>query len=143
MAPETAQQIAQTMLAVTGNATMSKDFDTYARCFHLPQTMETYSGRVDINTVKDLREIFDSVCKQFDAMGVTDFVRRCLEAQFRDPATIVVAHETRLMRDNYLLREPYPSYGTLKYIDDRWQITDSMYAIKDINSIYNILTGKY
>lgn len=134
---EDARMIARAMLDKTGEATMSQDFETYAECFKIPQTMETYAGKITIATLADLRDVFNAVVRQFDAMDVTHFERVILAAEFKGPDMVVVAHETRLMRGNYLLREPYPAYGTCEKIDGRWMITDSMYAINDINSVYS------
>lgn len=136
--PESAFDVAEAMLARTGEATMSRDFDLYKQCFHLPSKIETYSGVIAVGTLADLREVFDTITRQFDAMGVTDFVRRVLEAEFHGSDEVSSAHETRLMRSTFVLRDPYPSYCTLKRFDGIWKIIHSTHAVTDINSIYNL-----
>ena len=136
--PESAFDVAENMLVRTNEAIMSRNFDLYRQCFHLPSKIETYSGVIAVDAQADLREVFDAITRQFDAKGVTDFVRRVLEAEFHGSDEVSSAHETRLMRRTFVLRDSYPSYCTLKRFDGIWKITHSTHAVTDINSIYNL-----
>lgn len=131
-----AEEIAKAVLEDTGNAMMSGDFELFASRFLLPQTVETYSGRREITTRDDLFDIFKSVRRQYELIGVTENVRRVISTAFQDDMTITAAHESRLMRGALSIREPYPAYCTLKFVDGRWLITSSVYAVRDMEHIY-------
>lgn len=120
---------------------MSGDFEMFASCFALPQWIETFEGRHLIATTEDLRTLFDAVRVHFCRLGVTDLVRRCVAAEFRDPDTIEATHESRLLAGTRLVQQPYPSFSILKRTDAGWQVAGAQYAIKDAQSLSAALTG--
>lgn len=143
MTPEfdTAEDIAEYFLDRTGTALMTGDFDLFASCFLLPQKMETFQGRRDIETLSDLREVFDGVTLHFKRKNATQLERHCIEARFRDPDTVVSTHMSRLVSGSSLVQKPYPVMSVLKRVDGIWQISDSMYAIEDEESHARALSG--
>lgn len=133
--PEMASAIVDEFLTTAGAATLSGDFETFLSRIHLPQEFETYSGRVQIADRDAAQSMFNHIHKQFEKVGVTDFVRACVSAEFQDTDTISATYESRLMRGNFLLLEPYPCFATLRKIDGVWKLINSMYAVDDIDNL--------
>ena len=125
---QTAEDIATDFLRKTGDAVMSNDFDAFRACFRLPHIADTFEGQNVIETEEELRAVFNNIRARFMEMGVTDFVRHVIAAEFQKDDLIVVTHETRLMHNNHLLQDPYPNYGSIALIDGEWKIVDAMYA---------------
>ena len=123
-----ALQIADSVLQTTGACIMSGDFASFHPCFELPQTIETFDGKRCIKDVQDLELIFVSMRAHLMKLGVTDYVRRCIAAEYVAPGIISVSHETRLMNGNFLLQPAYPVYGTLRLSENRWKVANGIYA---------------
>lgn len=136
-----ARDVSEYLLARTGQAYATGDFDLFAACFVLPQWMETFEGRRLIATTEDLRQLFDGVRAHFDRLGVTDLVRHCIAAEFRDPDTVEATHESRLLAGNRLVQQPYPCFSVLKRTDAGWQVAGGQYAIPDALAHSAALTG--
>ena len=123
--------VAETLLARTGEAYMTGDFDAFAACFALPQWIETFDGRRQIANRADLKALFDGVRTSFCRKGVTDLVRRCVAARWHDANTIEATHETRLLAGAQLLHPSYPCLTILTRGPAGWQIAGGQYAVSD------------
>lgn len=134
-----ARQIAEEFLHRTSTHLFANNFDAYADLFELPHTIETFNGVREISTKEDLRAIFDNMRAHFEKLGVTDYVRRCIVAEFLAPDLISTSHETRVMRGTELLYTPYPVHGQLKKIDGEWKIMGGSYAIRGADEIERAL----
>ena len=84
----TAKDVSERLLERTGTALMTGNFEKFADCFLLPQEMETFDGRRKVQTRDDLLEVFRGVTTHLRRKNVTEFVRHCIEARFRDDDTI-------------------------------------------------------
>lgn len=122
--------VSEYLLARTGEAYMSGDFDSFAACFALPQGIETFKGRNLIANPEELLAFFNAMRAQFCRLGVTDLVRRCVAAAFRDPDTIEATHETRLISGALLVQPCYPCFSVLKRTPRGWLIAGGQYAIQ-------------
>ena len=126
-----ARAISDAILEKTGRSMMSGDFDTFVSCFFLPQEVETFEGTRWLLTPADVRGVFDMMRLKFAECGITDMVRRCVEAQFSGPETIEATHETRLLSKDQIIVGPYPCFSILQKIDGNWQVSHSQYAVAD------------
>jgi hypothetical protein len=127
----TPRDVSEFLLARTKRAIMSRDAALFASCFALPQHFETFEGRIFCESTSHLNAIFFSVVDHMRKSGMTDMVRHCVAAEFRDPDTIEATHEGRLLSGNRVMQPAYPVFSIIKKFDDRWKITYSMYAITD------------
>ena len=125
-----ARSVSERLLQVTGDALKTGDFETFAGCFALPHVVDTFEGRRTISSKADIREIFDCTRRYFDAHNITDLVRTCVEAEFRDPDTIASTHISRILSGTRLVQEPYPVFTILKRTEAGWKISDGQYAIQ-------------
>ena len=111
---------------------MEGDFDTLKTCFALPQYMDTFDGRHFIESIDDLRDIFDNVRLYYQSKSVVELNRICVEASFRDAQTVVSTHEARMIsKDAVLVQSPYPVFSILRLYDDGWKVAYSQVAIAD------------
>lgn len=125
-----AKSVSERLLQITGDALKTGDFASFAACFSLPHTVDTFEGRREVKTVGDIREIYECTRRYFDAHNITDLVRTCVEAEFRDLDTIASTHISRVLSGNKLVQDPYPVFTILVRTDAGWQISDSQYAIQ-------------
>ncbi|WP_227271729.1 hypothetical protein [Roseobacter weihaiensis] len=93
--------------------------------------METFDGHRTINTVEELRQVFQAVLAHYDRCGVTDMARHCVEARFKDANTVAATHETRLISRNVITQAPFAVFSILKFNGECWQVSHSSYAIGD------------
>ncbi len=121
-------EVARHMLKVTGIALDRNDFDLFAQFFYLPHLVETFRGKQKVRTREDMRLLFDNSVYQAKLLGVTQRVRRCLSAEFREDGSFVSAHETHMMCGDQLVRDPIPAYSIKKLVNGVWQQTFSAYA---------------
>lgn len=138
---ESALAIAQGVIDRTGLGLMTGDFEVFAPCFCLPQDIETFDGRRHLETLADLRSVFDAVRAFHRKMGVTEMVRHCVTAEYRDPTTISCIHQTRLVRGSLLLQKPYHVFSVLSFENDVWRSALSQYAVDDSPSLCRALVG--
>jgi hypothetical protein len=122
--------VSEYLLARTGEAYQSGDFDLFATCFALPQRLDTFEGSTIITTTAQLHSLFHGMRGYFQRLGVTDLVRRCVAARFRDPDTIEATHETSLLAGSRLLRPTYPCFSVIRKAAVGWQVADAQYAVE-------------
>ena len=124
--------VSEHLLARTGEALMSGDFDSFALCFSLPYELETLEAKRLIHTRADLRATFDAVHAHLVKQQVTMMARHCVSASFRGENEVAATHETRLLSRDILVQQPYPAFSILRRGDDgEWKITCTSYVIMD------------
>jgi hypothetical protein len=136
-----AREVAEGLLAKSGAALMSGDFDSFLECFALPQDIATFDGRKTIKTADDLREIFEGVRKLNRRRSITQVVRQCLEAEFRDENTITATHQSRNLSGDILVQGPITAYSIVENFEGVWKITYSQYAALDDPELNKTLSG--
>lgn len=131
--------IGQHTLDCTGIALKTDDFDLFRAFFHLPYTVETFAEKAVIQTVEDLRGIYDRSRANNEDSGVTERVRECISAEFISDTKMSMAFVTRLMHKTYQLREPVPAYSQTKVVNGVWLCTGSSYALEEKSDPYDRL----
>ena len=116
------------LLELTGHALLSNNFALFSRCFHLPHIIETADHKRVLNTLEELQAVFDSVVDDYSRRRVNNLVRITEEAEFRSATRLEAAHITHMMSGDQRVKDPFPCFSVLEFIDDRWQITASQYA---------------
>lgn len=137
----TAKDVAEHMLDVTGEAYRTGNPEMFSNCFSVPQYIDTFEGRRHLATKSDVTDVFQAMHRYMNSIGVTDLVRHCKSAVYFDQNTVHHTHETRLIKDNILLQDPFTAFSTLKRFPDGWKITFSQYAITDAPAINEVLSG--
>lgn len=137
----TARDLAEQLLEESRQGLMSGRFELFCDGIGLPLHIDTFDGQREIRTTEELREMFDSVRHLLMQLGVTDLVRRCVEAEFTAPDMMHTTYETRMLQGNRLIRDPFPVHSIARRIDGRWKVVSSSYAITDQPEITRVLTG--
>lgn len=127
----TAREVSEFLLERTGTALLQDNFEAFLECVSLPQTIETFEGQRRVTSPDELAQVFRAVRAYHRKTGVTDIVRHCVEAAFKDPHTIVATHETRLVSGAVMTQSPYPGFSVLKFDGTAWRIVSMSYAIED------------
>ena len=139
---KSAREIAEYLLERSGSSIMVGDFDTFKTCFALPQYMDTFEGRRSIETIEDVRDIYDNLRAYYQSKSVVELNRICVEASFRDTQTVASTHEARMIsKDAVLVQSPYPVFSILRLYDDGWKVAYSQVAIADEPKHNQALTG--
>jgi len=126
---DTAREIAQAILDMTGNALLSNDFEAFAPYFQLPHLIEAAEQRRMLTTTADLRMAFDKVVEDIRLKQVTDLIRVCEVAEFRSATRLVHTHASHMMSGNLRATEPFHSYSVLDLVGGRWLVSSSQYAV--------------
>lgn len=135
----TATHIAEFVLEETRRGYFDNDPERFLSRFHLPRTTSTFDGTVRIETIEDLRAQYDMMRDVFARLGATDLIRVCVSARFLSPSKVQSTHMSYLMRDNELLKDPWPNHANLWLIGGRWMVADSAYAATEA-SVADALT---
>ncbi len=138
---KTARQIAEDLLARTGQGLITGDFNLFGDCFALPNTMNTFENRRVVNDLGELRVLFDDVRTYFAKVGMTEMARHIVDAEFRNATTIVSTHQSRLVAETELIQQPFDVLSVIEQIDDIWRIRHSEYAIVDSEDHNTALVG--
>jgi len=110
---------------------LRNNFDAFLSCMSLPQKIETFAGQRFIASPQEMHRMFLAVRMYHIKNGVTDIVRHCVEAAFKDPHTVAATHETRLVSGDIMTQDPYPGFSVLKFDGETWRIASMSYAIED------------
>lgn len=104
-------------------------------CFHVPQTIETSSGKRVLHTEECVTRLFHDVRNYYFERGVTDVARSVQSAEPIDDNTIGSILVTRLFRKGWEpYRKPFPIYSVIRRLDGHWKIAGTVYAILDSTS---------
>ena len=125
-----AMQIYQDLLDRIAVAYAAGDFEAYSRMIRVPHEVSSLGPKVRINTMGELRVLFDSIRLHFEQTGITDYVRTCLSAEFVSPDEIVGTHETRMLARAQVVETPYPVKSHLRLIDGIWWVINSDNAVE-------------
>lgn len=137
-----AMEVSDFVLDATGAAYMARDFEAWAKWFHLPQTAGTFNGDRVIETRDELKDIFDAMCQHFDAMGVVELRRKTLEARFLDEDTLQATFSSRRVLRGHVFSDEMIAHGFLNRINGEWRITEYRYATDDSDFMRAIHAGK-
>lgn len=118
------------LLEITGAALLENDFDSFSNCFHVPHFIATAEHKTVLRTRQELRDIFDKAVAGYSHQQITNLVRFCEVAEYRSDTRIEAMHITHLMSGNQRVADPFPSFSVLEFIDGRWQLTSSQYAVE-------------
>jgi len=130
--------ISDGLLAITGQALMSRDFPTFFKSFSLPHLITTFDAKRILRTEEDLEFVFDANCDYFAEKQLTDIVRKCMSADFDGPDTVKAMHVTHLMSGSQRIKDPFPSFSVLERQDGVWRVCKSDYAV---NADYSLTTA--
>ena len=128
----TARGIAEDLLQRIGRALMDRNFGLFQSCFLLPQVMESFSGRREVETTDDLKAVFMGVCAHLDNLDVKTPQRRCIVAEFQDTETAHSTDESRLISGSELVQRAYRVFSILRHVDGTWFVWHSKYAVADL-----------
>jgi uncharacterized protein (DUF2461 family) len=132
---QTAKQVSEMLLELTGEALLSGDFRLFSLCFHLPHVIETADSKRVLKTTEDLRAVFDSVTDDYRRRHVTRLVRICEVAEFNSETKLKATHITHMMSGDQRVNDPFPCYSVLEFIDGRWQCVSSQYAVDNKTTV--------
>ncbi len=136
----TAKDISEMLLEVTGTALLSNDFEMFERCFLLPHVVETPDKKTVLKTQSALRTVFERVVQDYANRNITDLIRICEVAEFRGPFRIEATHITHMMSGHQRVMEPFPSFSVLEFVENRWQISASQYAVDQKTTVGRALS---
>jgi len=126
---KTAREISEELLEITAKALLECDFDTFSKCFHIPHFISSAEDKTVLETREDLRRVFLTACQDYEVKRVTELVRICDVAEYQSATRIQAAHTQHMMAGNERIGSATPCYSILEYIDGRWQVASSQYAI--------------
>ena len=136
-----ASDVSEMLLARTGDAMLSNDFEAFEPCLLLPYEIETLEGQRKIETRASLRLTFDAVHAHLIRQRVTMMAINCVSASFRTPNEVIATHETRLISGDIMVQKPYPALSVLvrQSEDAPWRITQTSYVIVDSSDLNKAL----
>ena len=126
-----AKDIYQRLLDDISLSYENDDFAAFTTYFDLPHTTYTFNKSYTIKTLDDLRSVFDNMRAQFTGLGVTDYIRVCLTAEYLSETLIRGTHVTHITRKGANLEEPYPVMSHLNFTSGLWKVAQSENAVED------------
>lgn len=136
-----ALKIYQALLDGCGDAVNLGDFDRYLPFFQMPSVLETFEGRMSINSPEALRCLFGKLQQGLRDLGATQMERTCTIAQFVGPETIRGVHDTRLLDDMGRVVDAYSGMSTLRQVDGQWRIALSQFVEESVSLPSQMLRG--
>lgn len=128
--PETAREVAARLLAVTGDALMTGDFELFREQFLLPQSIATIGGTRTLRTEEDMRRTFGQIQEHYAKIGLDRLDRWIQVALFDGPDEIRSGHITHMLsKSGKLLNRPILTMSRLQRVGDRWMIAGTQYTI--------------
>lgn len=138
---ETAYHIAEEILAKTGTAIMKGDFDAFGRWFTVPMTTESFDGQRRVESLTDLRAVFDGAFRFYNLLNVTDLIRHVITAEFAADGTLHTVHEARLLSYQIMLEQKTTCFSRMRRIDGSWKIDLTRYANTRAPQLDAVLSG--
>lgn len=139
---KTAKEISQELLEATADAMLANDLDAFLKHFRLPHTIETGDSKKTLHTREEFRVVFDSVVEDYKLRRIDKLVRICDVAEFLSDIQIQATHTSHLMSGNLRVVDPFPCYSILDFVDGRWQVTSSQYAVDKHTSVGRAIAAK-
>ncbi|MFQ6551568.1 hypothetical protein AAD018_004375 [Aestuariibius insulae] len=131
LSSERAKELYQEMLDRMGAAYETGDFDAYCDAIEAPFTLATFEHEITMRTQDDLRVMFNAFRKRLDQVGVTQFVRSCIAAEFHGPEMIEGTHVSSCLRDGMYIEDPFPVTSILRRRGPHWKAASSQNALPD------------
>lgn len=132
---QSAKEISEMLLEKTGKALLSNNFDLFSECFALPHKIETPDSKRVLETPAEFKSIFDRVVSDYQNKRVTQLVRITEVAEFRNASRIEAMHITHLMSGNTRVKDPFPCFSVLEFINGQWRATSSQYAVDNQTTV--------
>lgn len=130
-----AKDISEMLLEKTRAALLGNDFDAFAACVHLPHFIASSNDKKLIETRDDLHDIFKNVVQDYTSKRITELIRVCDVAEYRSETRIEATHTTHMMSGNQRIGDPFPVFSILEFIDGRWKISSSQYAVEKTTTV--------
>lgn len=124
----TADAVSDHALEVTRRAYLARDFEQFSERFLLPQIVGTFEGEEKIETLEDLRVLFDAMLANMDQLGVIDLKRNTVCAEFLAPDLVQATFVSQYVLPGYALSDEVVAHGQLCWHDGLWKIQESRYA---------------
>ncbi|KHQ50463.1 hypothetical protein [Mameliella alba] len=130
LSPDTAHDVAASLLAATGDALTTGDFELFRRNFRLPQAIATIGGTRTLRSDEDLRRTFDQIQAHYAEIGLHRLDRWIEVALFDGPDEIRSCHVTHMLsKSGKLLNTPILTMSRLLREGERWLIGGTQYTI--------------
>ena len=123
--------ISNYLLDVTEAAYLADDFDSFAHCFHVPNTVGSFEGDYVVETRAALEANFNAMRATFEAKGVVALRRKTVSAKHLDPNTVQATFTSQLVIRGHVLGDEAAAMSLIRKIDGRWQVVESRYAQQD------------
>ena len=131
LAPQTAASIARGLLQKSAGPLISGDFESFAACFHLPQSFATPMGLRILRTREDLRLFFEDLVDFYNLSGAKVINRKLLQADFLGEGSAVCLHENRLIGSQGVLQPPVRFFSIMQKYDQHWAVSYCEYTSSD------------
>lgn len=138
---ESAVAVSDHLLAVTGQAYLSRNVDMFLQRFLLPQTVGTFKGEQVVETPDDFRALFKDMCAHFDTIGLIELNRKTISAKFLEPHIVQATFSTQYITRGYTVSEESFGHGHLRLDRGLWKIANNNYATTS-DAITNVLLGR-
>ena len=136
-----AREVAEDLLERSGQGMMTGDFVLFSSCFSLPTRMETFEGSRVLETLEELKTVFDGVRAYYKKTGVTAVRRHIVDAEYRNPTSIVSTHNASTFVNDELIQQPYDVLSVLELRNGSWTIRHSEYLITDVEEHSSVFAG--
>ncbi|MGP6089528.1 hypothetical protein [Antarctobacter jejuensis] len=136
--------VASGLLEATGATLRSGDFDAFARCFHLPNTLATIGGIRRLSNQQEMKQAFDEIRAHYDALDLGLLDRWIAAALFDGPDLIRSCHVTRFIdRGGAVTRPTVAALGRLERRDGGdWRISGTQYSVHQDSDYGKALLGE-
>lgn len=134
-----AQEIALQLLESTAAALKSHDFAHFAEAFHIPHSISTFDRKKHVRTRSEMKAVFDKIAAHYTAMGVSDLVRTCVEAEYKTRDRIETSYVSNLMSGDHRLKPAYPCFTIIEKHNGVWAISACSYALDPSSTQAHVL----
>ncbi|WP_131802818.1 hypothetical protein [Cognatiyoonia sediminum] len=115
--------IASTLLKVTEQSYWDRDFETFASCFRIPHIIGSLEGDRIVETLEELRAIFDTMGAHYEALGALALRREAYEAVLVDNDNLRVMFTSQQELPNRVLTNKINFYSEVEREGEDWKIT--------------------
>jgi hypothetical protein len=126
-----ARKIYQDLIDRSADALLGRDFKRLKTFYTLPHEIESAKGSRTFTTSEELLEMFAQIHTDFERMGVTGMIRRCIAADFLTPDSLQGTHKTRMLAGASPIHDAYPVYSVVRREGGIWKFAYSVYALND------------
>ena len=83
-----------------------------------------------VENQKQLETTFFALSDHFKAARVTHLVRICEAAVAKTPTRVEATHVAHMLSGGNWIVAPFPVFSVLEYLNGRWRVTFSEYAVQ-------------